>query len=249
MAGHSRWANIKHKKAVSDFRRGKLFTKLLKEITVAVKEGGGAAPDANPRLRLAIQNARGANIPKDTIERAINKGKGETASFTELTYEGYAAGGVGVYVECTSDNAQRTVQNVRAAFSKYGGSLGKNGSLEFIFQRKSVFEFAFTSNLSEDELMLELIEAGADEININEGQVRVEAALEDFGNIQKKLEHLGIEPEAAGLQRIATTFKEVDNETLPKVLKLLEVLDDDDDVQRVFHNLMPTEEQLDQWDE
>lgn len=245
MAGHSKWANIKHRKGAQDAKRGKIFTKLIKEITVASKESG-PDPATNPRLRLAIQNAKGQNMPKDTIERAINKGQGsDAANYEELTYEGYAAHGVAVFVECSTDNINRTVSNVRAIFTKNGGSLGKNGSVEFMFDRKGVFNFASPENVDMEELELELIDGGAEEMEIEEERVTVTCAMEEFGNLQNKLDTLNIEPENAELQRIPTTTVTLDNDAFQKVMKAIDLLEDDDDVQKVFHNLEITEEQMD----
>ena len=244
MAGHSKWANIKHRKGAQDAKRGKIFTKLIKEITVASKEGG-PDPTTNPRLRLAIQNAKGQNMPKDTIERAINKGQGsDAANYEELTYEGYASNGVAVFVECSTDNINRTVSNVRAIFTKNGGSLGKNGSVEFLFERKGVFNFPLLENTDLEELELEMIDGGAEELEIDEERVTVTCAMEEFGNLQSKLDDLNIEPETAELQRIPTTTVTLDNEGFQKVMKAIDLLEDDDDVQKVFHNLEITEEQM-----
>jgi len=244
MAGHSKWANIKHRKGAQDAKRGKIFTKLIKEITVASKEGGPDS-DTNPRLRLAIQNAKGQNMPKDTIERAINRGQGsDAANYEELTYEGYASNGVAVFVECSTDNINRTVSNVRAIFTKNGGSLGKNGSVEFMFERKGVFNFPLPENSDMEELELELIDGGADEMEIEENLAIVTCAMEEFGNLQSKLENLNIESETAELQRIPTTTVTLDNEAFQKVMKAIDALEDDDDVQKVFHNLEVTEEQM-----
>lgn len=244
MAGHSKWANIKRRKGAQDAKRGKLFTKLIKEITVAAKEGGGD-PDANPRLRLAIQNAKGANMPKDNIERAVKKGEGADGnSYQEVTYEGYGSNGVAVFVEAMTDNLNRTVASVRAAYSKYGAGLGTNGSLEFIFDRKGVFTFALPEGRDEDELTLELIDAGAEEVEVDEGYVNVTTAMEDFGSLQQKLDELGIEAETADLQRIPNTTVDLDDEAFVKVYKLVEVLEDDDDVQKVYHNIEISEEQM-----
>ena len=244
MAGHSKWANIKRRKGAQDAKRGKMFTKLIKELTVAAKNGG-ADPEANPRLRLAIQNAKGANMPKDNIERAINKGAGADAEdYIDTTYEGYGSNGVAVFVEATTDNLNRTVSSVRAAFSKYGGSLGTNGSLEFIFDRKGVFTFPVPSGIDQDELTLDLIDAGADEVDMEDNYFHITCSIEDFGNLQRKLEILSIEPETADVQRIPNTMVALTNEDLPKVFKLIEVLEDDDDVQTVYHNIEITEGQM-----
>lgn len=246
MAGHSKWANIKHRKGAQDARRGKIFTKLIKEITVASKEGG-SDPDTNPRLRLAIQNAKGQNMPKDTIERAVKKGSGsDMADYVETTYEGYGPNGVAVFVECTTDNLNRTVANVRAAFSKYGGNLGTNGSLEFIFDRKGVFTVKLPDGVDGDDMTLEVIDGGAEEVEFEDGYLIVTSAMEDFGSMQKKLEALGLEPENAELQRIPNTFVALTDEQFPKVMKLIDALEDDDDVQKVYHNIEATATQLEQ---
>ena len=243
MAGHSKWANIKRRKGAQDAKRGKMFTKLIKELTVAAKNGG-ADPEANPRLRLAIQNAKGANMPKDNIERAINKGAGtDSADFVDTTYEGYASHGVAVFVEATTDNLNRTVSSVRAAFSKYGGSLGTNGSLEFIFDRKGVFSFPMPGE-DLDELMLDLIDGGAEEVEHQDNYVHVTCSLEDFGNLQRKLDSMNIEPEISEAQRVPNTTVPLQDEELTKVYKLIDVLEDDDDVQKVYHNIEITEEQI-----
>ncbi len=244
MAGHSKWANIKRRKGAQDAKRGKIFTKIIKEITVAAKEGG-ADPDGNPRLRLAIQNAKGANMPKDTIERAIKKGAGgDGANYLETTYEGYGPHGIAVFVECTTDNINRTVSNVRAAFTKYGGNLGTNGSLEFIFDRKGIFNIPVKENLDEDEITLELIDGGAEDVEFDDSYLNITCAMEDFGNMQKKVESLALETETAELQRIPNNTKTLDDEQLLAVMKLVDVLEDDDDVQKVYHNIEIVERQM-----
>ena len=244
MSGHSKWSTIKHKKGALDKKRGKIFTKLIKEITVAAKTGG-ADPEMNPRLRLAVQNAKGKNMPKDTIERAIKKvAGGDAADYMETTYEGYGSNGVAVFVECTTDNLNRTVADVRAAFSKHGGSLGTNGSLEFIFDRKGVFFIFMTEGMDEDELTLELIDGGADEVEFDDGFISITCAMEDFGNMQSKLDELGLEAENAELERIPNTFVSLDDEAFEKVMKLIDALEDNDDVQKVYHNIEATEEQM-----
>ncbi len=246
MSGHSKWSTIKRKKGANDAKRGKIFTKLIKEITVAIKDGGGADPDANPRLRLAIQNCKGANMPKDNIERAIKKASGQdSANYQESTFEGYGPHGIAIFVECLSDNNNRTVQDVRAAFSKYDGSLGTNGSLEFIFDRKGIFEIPEPEGFDMEEFELEMIDAGAEEIEIEEGMITVTSGMTDFGSIQKKLEELGIEAEKAELQRIPNTTKSLDDEAFQSVMKLVDVLEDNDDVQKVYHNLEVGDEQED----
>lgn len=245
MSGHSKWSTIKRKKGALDAKRSKMFTKIIKEITVAVKEGG-PDPDGNPRLRLAIQNAKAHNMPKDNIERAVKKGSGSDAeSYSEITYEGYASNGVAVYVECMTDNLNRTVANVRSAFSKYGGSLGTNGSLEFIFDRKGVFVIKQGDPLlDEEEFTLEMIDVGADDVVFEEEYITVYCPMEDFGAVQKRVEEMSLEVENAELQRIPKTTVELDLEALRKVIKFVEVLEDDDDVQKVYHNIELNEEMM-----
>jgi YebC/PmpR family DNA-binding regulatory protein len=246
MSGHSKWSTIKRKKGANDAKRGKMFTKLIKEITIAVKEGGGGDVESNPRLRLAVQNAKGANMPKDNIERAIKKASGADAdSYEEVTYEGYAPHGVAVFVECMTDNLNRTVSSVRAAFNKNGGSLGTNGSLEFIFDRKGIFTFALPDNKDEEEMMLEIIDAGAEDVEIEDGYVTVTTEMEDFGNVNKKLDELDIETETAELQRIPKTHVDLADDDFVKVMKFIDLLEDNDDVQKVYHNIEIRESQFD----
>jgi len=244
MSGHSKWSTIKRKKGALDAKRSKLFTRIIKEITVAVREGG-PDPDGNPRLRLAIQNGKAANMPKDNVERAIKKGSGaDGEAYTEVSYEGYASHGVAVFVECLTDNLNRTVANIRSAFSKHGGSLGTKGSLEFIFDRKGVFSLKLGDNkpLDEEEFTLEMIDAGAEDVEFEDDYVTVYCSMEDFGALQKKTEEMHLEVENAELQRIPRTTVALDAEALRKVMKLIEVLEDDDDVQKVYHNIELNEE-------
>jgi YebC/PmpR family DNA-binding regulatory protein len=244
MSGHSKWSTIKRKKGAADARRGKLFTKLIKEISIAAREGGDD-PEGNPRLRLAITNAKGNNMPKDNIERAIKKATGSDADrFHETTFEGYATHGVAVFVECLTDNSNRTVSSVRSAFTKYGGSLGTNGSLEFIFDRKGVFSIKLAEDMDEDEFSLEMIDAGAEDETLHDGYLTISCDISDFGGIQKKLEELGVEAENAELQRIPNTLVTLDDHDFGKVMKLIDALEDNDDVQKVFHNLDITEAQM-----
>lgn len=241
MSGHSKWSTIKHKKGATDAKRSKVFSKLVKEITVAVKEGG-PDPDANPRLRLAISNAKGVSMPKDNIQRAINKGSDkDSASFTECTFEGYAGSGVAIFLEATTDNPQRTVSNVRSYFNKHNGSLGTNGSLSFIFDRKGIF-IVPQGTLDTDEFEMEIIDAGAEDLQLEEGYFTITTAMEDFGPMMKKLEILNIEPESAQLQRIPNDTKVLDLESARKVMRLIEVFEDDDDIQAVYHNIEMTDE-------
>ena len=241
MSGHNKWSTIKRKKGALDAKRGKIFTKIIKEIIIAAKEGGGD-PDSNARLRLAIQNAKGANMPKDNIERAIKKAVGADAvSYSEVTFEGYATGGIAVFVECLTDNNNRTVASVRSIFSKYNGSLGTNGSLSFLFNRKGVFEIK-NAGYDLEELEFEMIDAGIEEFEVEGDQITLTCAMEDFGNVNKKLEEKGIEIIEANLKRIPVDTKSVDVETAKKVMKFIDALEDDDDVQNVYHNLEITDE-------
>lgn len=249
MAGHSKWANIKHRKGAQDAKRSKLFTKLIKEISIAAR-AGSPEPENNPRLRLAIQNARGANVPNDNIQRALKKAAGDDgASYQELTYEGYGPHGVAIFVEASTDNINRTVSNVRSYFNKTGGSLGKNGSLEHLFNQKGEFQFELPENMDREELELELIDAGAEDVDEDEGQMLVHCAREDFGRLQEKLDELGIEVKEAGLRRIPVIRQEIAAEHFPSVNKLIELLEDDDDVQKVYHDMEITEEMLASLDE
>jgi len=246
MSGHNKWSTIKRKKGALDSKRSKIFSKIIKEITVVVRESG-PDPDSNPRLRLAIANAKGASMPKDNIERAINKGKDkDTANFSELTYEGYLPNGIAVYVECTTDNQQRTISNVRAIFNKYGGSLGTTGSLNFLFSRKGVFTIPKKDDINLDDFELEMIDAGAEDISENDGVFTVITPMEEFGRMQKKLEELKIEAENAELQRIPNETIKLDPDAAKKVLKVIDIFEDDDDVQKVFTNLEITEEMMDE---
>lgn len=246
MSGHSKWSTIKRKKGALDAKRSKMFSRIVKEINVAVKEGGND-PEANPRLRLAINNAKGVNMPKDNVDRAIKKaGDKDSDDYLELTYEGYAPHGIAIYVECTTDNQQRTVSNVRSYFNKMDGSLAKNGSLAFLFDRKGVFRFK--SEMDQDELEMELIDGGAEDIELEDEYYTVTTSMDDFGNMLKKLEELKIEPESSNLERIPHTRKELSLEQAQTVMKLIDMLDEDDDVQNVFHDMELTDELINAMD-
>ena len=240
MSGHNKWSTIKRKKGALDAKRGKIFSKIVKEIQMAVKEGG-PNPDGNPRLRLAIQNAKGVNMPKENIERAVNKASNEGGNLQEVTYEGYAPGGIAVFIECLTDNTQRTVSNIRAIFNKRGGNLGTNGSLNFIFTRKGIFTVP-KENLDPETFELEMIDAGAEDIELNDDVYMITSAVEDFGKIQKKLDEMNVKVENAQLQRIAVDTKKLDVESARKVLKMIEEFEEIGDVQNVYHNLELSEE-------
>jgi YebC/PmpR family DNA-binding regulatory protein len=244
MSGHSKWSNIKHRKGANDSKRAKYFSKLIREVTAAVRQGGNS-PDANPRLRLAIQNAKGANMPKENIERAIHKGAGgDSADYTTIIYEGHGPHGVALIVECMTDNLNRTVANIRAAFSKHGGSLGKHGSVSFLFDRKGAFSIEANDVTDEETFTLSLIDGGAESIDTEEGYFYVVCPLESFGELQKQLEELAIEPTEATLQYIPHTQVELADQDFDKVMRLIEVLEDNDDVQKVYHNLVVEDSQL-----
>lgn len=244
MAGHNKWSKIKRKKGVADAKRSKEFSRIIKEITVAVKEGGSGDPDFNPRLRVALSNAKGVNMPKDNIERAIKKALDSGGdSLHQPTYEGYAPGGVAIFVECTTDNLNRTVSNVRAIFNKRGGNLATTGSVDFMFDRKGIF-ILDKEGKDLEELELELIDGGAEEIEIDDenNEISVTVAFEDFGTMQKKLDDLNLEARSATLERIPTTTTALAVDESKSALALVEALEDDDDVVNVFHNLEMTEE-------
>lgn len=242
MSGHSKWSKIKRKKGSLDAKRSKIFSRISKEITVAVKEGGGSDPTMNPRLRMAILNGKGQNMPKDNIERAISKGEKLDTHLTEIEFEGYGIGGVAVFVECLSDNNNRTVADIRAIFNRRGGSMGTKGSLSFLFDRKGIFNIPVKSGLDIDNLELELIEAGAEDIEVEEEMITVTTALEDFGKVNKKVEELGIAPEKAELQRIPNLEKNLEVDDARKFLHMIDEFEDNEDVQNVYHNLAMTDE-------
>tara|TARA_B100001741_G_scaffold302917_1_gene292557 strand:- start:1108 stop:1863 length:756 start_codon:yes stop_codon:yes gene_type:complete len=227
----------------------KTFTRIGKDISIAVKEGG-ANPDTNARLRAVIQNAKTANMPKDNVERAIKKASGaDSANYVEMTLEGYAPHGVAVFVECTTDNNNRTVANVRSYFNKCDGNLGTNGSLEFIFDRKAVFIFSEGQvEMDLEELEMELIDFGLEELEIEEGTLTVTTDFGDFSNMQKKLESMSIELERSDLQRFPNSIKTLVGDESKSVLNLIDKLEEDEDVQNVFHNMEMTEEVISQMD-
>lgn len=245
MSGHNKWSTIKRKKGALDAKRSKIFSRIIKEITVAVKESG-PDPDNNPRLRLAIANAKGASMPKENITRAINKGsEKDGANYIEATYEGYAPNAIAVYIECTTDNLQRTVSNIRSYFNKFGGNLGTNGSLAFLFDRKGIFTIP-KGTINIEEFEMEIIDAGAEDIQIEDESITITTAMEDFGAMVRKLEEMKIEPENAELQRIPKDTVKVDKEAAKKVMRLIDLFEEDDDVTNVFHNLELTDELMEE---
>ena len=236
MAGHSKWANIKHRKAAQDKKRGKLYTTLIREITVAARLGGGDA-DSNPRLRAAIDKALGANMPKDTIERAVARGAGggEGADVEELVYEGYGPGGVAILVEAMTDNRNRTVAEVRHAFGKHGGNLGTDGSVAYLFTRRGVISFA--PGADEERIMDVALEAGADDIEAeDDGAISVMTPWEQLGDVVDQLKDADLSPDHSEVTMLADTYNPCDADTAEKVLRLIDALEDLDDVQNVFSN-------------
>ncbi|MDO4568493.1 MAG: YebC/PmpR family DNA-binding transcriptional regulator [Clostridia bacterium] len=246
MSGHSKWANIKNKKEKTDAQRGKIFTKIGREIAIAVREGGGD-PANNSKLRDVIAKAKASNMPNDNITRSIKKAAGELGSvnYEEITYEGYAPGGVAIMVEVVTDNRNRAAADVRHCFDKYGGSLGANGCVSYMFDKKGVIVIERTVATDEDELMEAAIEAGAEDFIAEDDVFEIRTAPGDFSAVREALEGAGYSFLTAELGRIPQTMVEsIDDEALQKLQKLLEKLDDNDDVQEVYHNaVLPEDEE------
>ncbi len=243
MSGHSKWSTIKRKKGAADSKRSKMFSRIAKEITIAVREGGND-PEMNPRLRVAINNGKGINMPKENIIRAISKAEKDDSVLQESTFEGYLPNGIAVFIECLSDNNNRTVSNIRSIFNKRGGNLGTNGSLSFIFDRKGVIQVP-KGTLDPDEFQLEIIDAGVEDFQVEEEIFVITTALEDFTAVQKQLDELGIVAENAELQRIPKETKTLTVGESLKILKIIEEFEEDEDVQNVFHTLEVTDEVMD----
>ncbi|WP_017414659.1 YebC/PmpR family DNA-binding transcriptional regulator [Clostridium tunisiense] len=237
MSGHSKWHNIQAKKSKVDAKRGKIFTKIGKELMVAAKTGG-SNPETNNKLRDVIAKAKAANMPQDTITRAIKKAAGELEGVTyeEITYEGYGPNGVAVIVETLTDNKNRTAGNVRYAFSKHGGNMGSSGCVGFMFQKKGEIIIEKTDSIDEDELMMMALDAGAEDFSSEEEVYVVTTTSEDFGTVRENLESNGIEFLEAEVKLVADTTTALDMETSVKFQKMLDALEDDDDVQDVWHN-------------
>ncbi len=234
MAGHSKWANIKHRKAAADAKKGKVFTRLIKEITVAARLGGGD-PDSNPRLRLCLDKAREANMTKDSVTRAVQRGTGELegVAYEEVRYEGYGAGGAAVLVDCLTDNRTRTVAEVRHAFTKNGGNMGADGSVAYLF--KHCGQFVFAPGASEDKVMEAALEAGADDVVTNEdGSIEVLSAPHDFDKVKTGLEKAGLKPELAEIIMKPVNEVAVAGEDAARLRRLLDALEALDDVQDVY---------------
>ena len=236
MAGHNKWSKIKRKKGVADARRSKLWARITRDMMIAAREGGGD-PDMNPRLALAVDKAKAENMPKDNIERAIKRGTGEIqgADYEEMTYEGYGPGGVAIFVECLSDNTNRTVADVRHAFSKHGGNLGTTGSVGYLFERKGMIEI--DAPQEEDDLFMLVAEAGAEDLKREDGSFVVTTPVDTFGAVSEAVEAAGITPAEAGLVRIPTTTTALAADDAAKVMRLVDALEELQDVQDVYTTL------------
>jgi len=243
MAGHSKWANIKHRKGAQDAKRGKIFTKLIKEITIAAKIGGGDL-EANSRLRLAVDKAKQGNMPKDNIERAIKKGTGDLDGviYEEGIFEGYGAGGVAVIVEFMTDNRTRTVADVRHAFNKYGGSLGVSGSVAFMFDRKG--QIVFDEGTDFDTIFEAALEAGAEDVKESDGFIEVLTDPTDFENVRNTLEAQGLKFQDAEVTMIPQNMNPVEGKQAESLMKMIDVLEDNDDVQNVHANFDISDEEM-----
>ncbi len=236
MAGHSKWANIQHRKKAQDNKRGKLFTKLIREITVAAKMGGSDM-SSNPRLRLAVDKALGGNMPKDTVDRAIKRGAGELEDvvYEEIRYEGYGTAGVAIMVDCMTDNRNRTVAEVRHAFTKYGGNMGTDGSVSYLFEKIGILNYAEGSD--EDAIMEAALDAGADDVvTADDGSIEVTTTPDNYVDVKEAMVNSGLEPEHAEVTMRASTSVALDKEQSEKLMKLIDVLEDLDDTQDVYSN-------------
>ena len=244
MAGHSKWANIQHRKKAQDARRGKLFTKLIREVTIAAREGGGD-PDGNARLRLAMDKAFAGNVPKDTVDRAIKRATGEAGAdaLEEVRYEGYGPGGTAVMVDCVTDNRNRTVAEVRYAFTKCGGNLGTGGSVAYLFDK--VGQLSFPPGTDEERLMEAALETGAEDVITNDdGSLEVLTAPEEFGGVREGILAGGLQPEQAEVTMRPSTSVALDADNARRIVRLLDMLEDLDDVQQVYSNVEISDEIL-----
>lgn len=241
MSGHSKWATIKRKKAATDAKRGKIFTRLIKEITIAARHGGGN-PDGNPRLRLAIDAAKASNMPADNIERAIKKATGELegVSYEEITYEGYGPGGVAILIETVTDNKNRTVSELRHIFSRNGGRLAETGSVNWMFDKKGIITIN-KKQIDEDSLMMLILDAGADDMRMEDDFFEIQTSIENFEKVRKTLSEKNITLESASLQMIPQNLLKVEGKENESAIKLLEAIEDHDDVQNVYTNADITE--------
>lgn len=245
MSGHSKWHTIKHKKSLLDARRGKLFTKLIREITVAARVGGSGDPNMNPRLRKAIADAKAQNMPSETIERAIKRGTGELEGehYEEITYEGYGIGGVAMLIETMTDNRNRTVAELRHLLAKHGGSLGEAGSVAWMFEKKGLI-VVDKSQKSEEELLELVIEAGADDMKAEEDVYEVYTSPENFEAVEEAIKKAGIKLQMAEISMIPKTYIRLEGEDAKRMIKLYEAIEDHDDVQKVYANFEIDESRL-----
>ena len=244
MAGHSKWANIQHRKKAQDARRGKLFTKLIREVTIAAREGGGD-PDGNARLRLAMEKAFAGNVPRDTVDRAIRRATGEAGAdaLEEVRYEGYGPGGTAVMVDCVTDNRNRTVADIRFAFTKCGGNLGTGGSVAYLFSK--VGQLSFPPGTDEDRLMEAALDAGAEDVVANDdGSIEVLTTPEGFGDVRQGIVAGGLEPEQAEVTMRPSSSVTLDADDARRIVRLLDMLEDLDDVQQVYSNVEISDEIL-----
>lgn len=236
MAGHSKWANIRHRKAAQDKKRGKIWTKLIREVTVAARKGGGD-PDANPRLRLAVDKTFGANMPKDTVDRAIKRGAGggEGEHYDEIRYEGYGPGGTAVMVDCMTDNRNRTAAEIRHGFAKHGGNLGTDGSVSYLFAKQGII--SLPPSTDEDAVMEVALESSVEDVVVSDdGSLDVITNPENFAVVKQALTGAGFDTEVAEVTFDAATRIELSQETADKLLKMVDTLEDLDDVQHIYHN-------------
>ncbi len=237
MSGHNKWSKIKRAKGAADAKRSKQWSNILKQVAIAVREGG-SDPDSNPRLRLLVQNARGLNMPKDTLQRTISKANDkDAAQMQELTFECHVNHGIALFIEALSDNNNRTVANVKSIMNKYGGTLETNGSLSFLFDRKGVFVIPRKDDMNLEELEMELIDGGLEEMEVEDDYITLYTAYEDFGNMVKMLEEKGIVCESAELQRIPNSTRQIEPDSIRKVLKVISILEEDDDITNVYHDM------------
>lgn len=237
MSGHSKWATIKRKKGALDAARGQVFTKIIKEISIAAKMGG-SDPEGNPRLKTAILKAKAANMPKDNIERAIKKGAGELegTEYFEITYEAYGPNGVGIIIETLTDNKNRTAADIRYILNKYGGSLGTTGSVSYLFKKKGVIEFD-AEKYSEDQILDVALEAGAEDVKTEDGVITVTTEPEDFEKVFNAISNRKLNHESAEVSLLPENWIKLEGESLQKAMNLIEKLEENDDVQNVYHNL------------
>lgn len=245
MSGHNKWSTIKHKKAAADAKRGKVFTKIIKELTIAARLGGGD-PEGNPRLRTAVAAAKAANMPADNLKRAIQKGTGELPGVTyeEIAYEAYGPGGVAVYIECLTDNKMRTTPEIRHILSKHGGNLAEPNSVAWIFDKRGNFMVPADA-VDEDRLMEVVLEAGADDLSREDDLFEVETSPETFNAVNEALEAAGIAPSEAGIVMVPSNMVKLDGKKAEQCIKLLEIIEDHDDVQKVSANLDFDESEID----